>query len=837
MKRILLGIISTLLFTIAQSQRDSSYHKDERWKKVYRSTPEKVFDLIHTKIDVRFDYEKKQMPGKVWLTLKPHFYDQDSLILDAKGMLINKVSVMKGNSMQDLTFTYYDTLNLRIKLDKIYKRDEQLVIYIDYVARPDIMAFKASAAIVSAKGLYFINADGKDATKPTQIWTQGETESNSVWVPIIDKPNQKTTDEIIMTVPAKYQTLSNGLLINSTINKDDTRTDYWKMDLPHSPYLFFMGVGNFAIVKDKYKDIAVDYYVEPKYADVARQIFGLTPEMIGFFSKLLGVEYPWPKYAQMVGYDYVSGAMENTSATLHGTWAYQNKRSLLDGNTWEYVVAHELFHQWFGDYVTNESWSNVTLNESFANYSQTLWKEYKYGKDVGDEENYQGMQGYIYDTTSIDKNLVRFYYDERESVFDRVSYLKGGRILHMLRNYLGDSAFFKGLNLYLTTNKFKSAEAHQLRLAMEEVSGKDLNWFFNQWYYGSGHPKVDINYEWDEATKQQKVTITQQQKNQIFQFPLTIDIYNGSKKTRNNIWVKDTVSAFTFFTESQPNLVNVDGDKIMLWEKDDHKTATQYVHQFNHSTLFIDRKESLDYIFDNFDSSVIERQVMINGLMDRYYGIRDIALSFWKKNAAIMTADEEKLIYNIAQRDEHLPTRGLAIDVLAKRNGKLYESFFKEHTKDSSYSIAGAALEALLSVNANAAIAMEKQLNKDAEGRLRSSISIINYIKRNISEVDSVIAEYKRMGPMEKLENTKGICQYAIKIADTEKYKKLLSLVIENCKRFQGRSRYPILIMGAREAINELCEKKKNLLNNNPNNIDLKEQVNYMKEKLPEIFK
>lgn len=167
------------------------------------------------------------------------------------------------------------------------------------------------------------------------------------------------------------------------------------MDLPHAPYLFFMGVGEYAIIKDSYKGKEVSYYVEKEYAPVARRIFGNTPEMMAYFSRITGVDYPWVKYAQIVGRDYVSGAMENTTATLHQESAQQDARELVDGNGWESTIAHELFHQWFGDYVTTESWSNLTLNESFANYSETLWDEYKYGKDAGDAQNYNDMVGYL----------------------------------------------------------------------------------------------------------------------------------------------------------------------------------------------------------------------------------------------------------------------------------------------------------------------------------------------------------------------------------------------------------------------------------------------------------
>ena len=451
---------------------------DDAWKKNYRAEATKINDLVHTKLDVRFDYDRSYMYGREWLTVHPHFYPTDSLTLDAKGMNINEVAIFRNGLKTPLKYSY-DSAFLRITLDRTYKSNENYTVYIDYVAKPNEWHAEGSAAITDAKGLYFINPKGEEKNKPTQIWTQGETEANSVWMPTIDKPNQKTTEEISMTVPDKYVTLSNGLLKSQKKNADGTRTDTWKMDLPHSPYLFFMGVGEYSIIKDSYKGKEVSYYVEKEYAPVARKIFGLTPEMIKCFSTLLGVDYPWAKYSQIVGRDYVSGAMENTTATLHQESSQQNARELKDVNGWESTIAHELFHQWFGDLVTCESWSNITVNESFANYSELLWFEYKYGKDAAGEENYEDMDGYI-NSASEDLDLVRFYYKDKEDVFDAVSYPKGGRILNMLRNYVGDSAFFKSLNKYLTDNKFKNGEAHQLRLAFESVTGQDLNWFWNE---------------------------------------------------------------------------------------------------------------------------------------------------------------------------------------------------------------------------------------------------------------------------------------------------------------------------------------------------------------------
>ena len=234
---------------------------------------------------------------------------------------------------------------------------------------------------------------------------------------------------------------------SSKKNSDGTKTDYWKFDKKHAPYLFFFGIGDYAVINDKWKNINVDYYVEPEYKDIAKQIFGNTPEMIQFFSDKLNYPYPWDKYAQMTAREYVSGAMENTTASLFHDGVQQKAGQLVDENTAEYVIAHELFHHWFGDLVTAESWGNLTVNESFANYSEYLWFEYKYGKEKADEHRYNEMFGYKQGDGPT-KNLVRVHYNSREDMFDGVSYNKGGIILHMLRNFLGDDAFFKGLNKY-----------------------------------------------------------------------------------------------------------------------------------------------------------------------------------------------------------------------------------------------------------------------------------------------------------------------------------------------------------------------------------------------------
>lgn len=763
----------SLLISSAALAQEPGMMPDTSWKHIYRAEATKINDLVDTKLDVKFDYVKAYMYGKEWLTVHPHFYATDSLTLDAKGMNINEVSLYVNGKKTPLKYTY-DSMFLHITLNKTYKSTENYTIYIDYVAKPDEWTEEGSSAISGAKGLYFINPRGEEKDKPTQIWTQGETEHNSVWMPTIDKPNQKTTEQITMTVPAKYVTLSNGLLISQKKNADSTRTDVWKMDLPHSPYLFFMGVGDYTIIKDSYKGKDVNYYVEKEYAPVAKQIFGLTPEMIKFYSETLGVDYPWAKYDQIVGRDYVSGAMENTTATLHGEGAYQNARELKDGNNWEDVIAHELFHQWFGDYVTTESWSNITVNESMADFSETIWNEYKYGQDKGDETNFNDMQRYLRsgdDTIT----LVRFYYRDKEDVFDDVSYPKGGRILNMLRHYLGNDAFYAGLHKYLTDNKFKNGEAQQLRLAFESVTGQDLNWYWNEWYYGAGHPILDISYLYDDAAHTAKVIVQQQQKGQIFKMPVNIDIYNGASKTRHQVWMQNPVDTFTFSYTTRPDLINFDGDKILLCEKTDHKTADNYKAQWKYAPLFMDRREAIAY----FAANKMPYELSL-GLSDKYYAIRSFTLDNMKQDTSTLSnAETLRIIERIAQNDEHNRTKSRAIALLAATKDKRYKYIFDKDINDSSYSVAGAALEGLGNVDSANAYILAKKYAADAKGDLAEATGDVIVSAGNEADYDMISQKYDAMPlSQSKLNLTPQFCTFLSKISDVQKIKTGVDKVI-----------------------------------------------------------
>jgi len=694
----------------------------------FKGSAKRDFDLLHTKLEVSFDFEKQHLLGKAYLTLKPYFYAADKLVLDAKGFNINAVRlVAKNKSQADLTFEYKDSLQLHITLSEKYTQKDTIEIFIDYTAKPNDRTTGGSNAITSDKGLYFINPEKKNPLKPVQIWTQGETESSSCWFPTIDKPNEKTTGEICITVGDTMNTLSNGEMTESTVHADGTKTECWTMDKPHAPYLFMMAIGQYSVTTDKWRGKEVSYYVEPKFKNYARNIFGNTPEMLEFFSQKLGYEYPWNKYSQVVVRDYVSGAMENTTASVFLEAIQTTDRERLDRN-WDFIIAHELFHQWFGDLVTCESWANITMNEGFATYSEYLWNEHKYGIEEADYHLMGDLKKYLGESRIYQEPLIRHYHEEREEVFDSHSYEKGGLTLHMLRKYVGDEAFFKSLQLYLKTNEYKPVEVHQLRLAFEEITGEDLNWFFNQWYLTAGHPKLTINYEYSDSLKKQFVTIQQKTssekaKGTLYRLPVKVDIYTEKGVDRKDVVIESKEQKFEFDVASKPFLVNVDAEKILLCQKEDNKTDSEWLRQFFHAPLIIDRQEALSALVLKQDKNDSVKQTFIYALNDKFWGIREYAVKKIDLDDSTARKNLYEPLKNIALYDKKSQVRAAALERMKDYDKELQSQVLSKSINDSSFLVAGKSLRLLMELDTIAALANAKNFEQFDNSEMTGAVS------------------------------------------------------------------------------------------------------------------
>ena len=694
----------------------------------YRETLTKSFDLVHTKLEIKPDWQKQQLNGIATLKLKPHFYPQKTLVLDAKGFDIHAITM----NNQALKFVY-DSKKISIELGKEFLRKDTLNIQIKYTAKPNDLPKGGSEAITSDKGLYFINADGSDPLKPKQIWTQGETEASSCWFPTIDSPNMKSTEEVILTVDNQYITLSNGKLISSTKNADGTRTDYWKQDKPHAPYLFMFAVGDFKKVVDpNFKNFEVSYYVEPKFEPYAMKIFGRTPEMIRYFENIIGVKYQWDKYAQIAVREYVSGAMENTSATVHGDFIQKNANKLVDDND-DGVIAHELFHHWFGDLVTCESWSNLPLNESFATYAEQLWSTHYYGKDEGDLVALNGLNQYLYESEQKKVPMIRYTYNTREDMFDSHSYAKGGRILHFLRKTVGDEAFFEGLKRYLNKNKFGTAEIHDLRMALEDVTGKDLMPFFNQWFFQPGHPELAVSHEYKNGSLVLDISQTQDTLvSPIYNLPIDIEIWHGDKVSTQQITIDKTNQQILIPCQQKPDAVILDPESIIVGKISHQKSNEELIHQLKYSKAIAARLFALekltaasetDSLAQNPITDKITREAVLNALNDPFWKIRQTAIQKFNDYDGDDFLLVEKALQTKVKTDPRSQVRADAILAMKNFMNAQNQVLFRNALNDSSYMVQGAALEGLLMTNPEDADELVKKYENTEDANIFAVIA------------------------------------------------------------------------------------------------------------------
>jgi len=693
-------------------------------KAIYNPSEKRVNDLLHTKIDIRFDWKKQWAYGKANLILKPYFYPTQNLQLDAKGFDIKEIALITSNDKQKLDYTY-DGKIADIDLGKSYTRDEEYEIWVDYIAKPNELEEGGSAAITSDKGLYFINPNEQEKNKPRQLWTQGETESSSCWFPTIDSPNERTTQEMMITVDAELKTISNGKLLNQIDNGDGTRTDHWKQVIPHAPYLFMMAVGPFSEVEDSWNGIPMNYYVDDAYAKHAKKIFENTGEMLTFFSEKFGMDYMWDKYHQVVVHDFVSGAMENTGAVIHFSGLHQTEREMLDGSL-EDIIAHEAAHHWFGDYVTCESWANIPLNEAFATWAEIIWEEHKYGRDAAELKVLNDRLSYFDEAEKYQEPLIRYYHSDKEDMFDRHSYQKGGQVLWMLQNYLGDEAYYAGLKKYLEDNALQSVEIHNLRIALEAVCGEDLNWFFNQWFLRKGHPELSVNTYYDHEMSEVVVSVEQQQ-DLLFELPVKVAIHFADRIDTRDVLINEKENTFTFNVPTKPQFIDFDPGKYLLAKIEElKKPVEQYVRQYENTSGFLSHQAVFENLVNYYPDDDATKTLYVKALDNPFYAIRDEAIKNIDIEDTFYNIDElkEKLL-DIAKNDTKTRVRGTAITKLSHKIFNLNAETIAKFTEDKSYLVISSALYGLNNIDSTLALQKAETLTKEPSIRVQSAVASI----------------------------------------------------------------------------------------------------------------
>ena len=719
MKFLFVIIFAAVLIQPAIAGTDSS---------VQKYVPTKYFDLIHTDLKLQPIWENHQLKGEAVLSLVPHFYSQSKITLDAKSFNLSKVACIQGKQILPLNYDY-DRRKLTIQLGKTYHRKDTLRLVIHYIANPDSVVTFAGKAISDEKGMYFINTNQEKKGVDMHLWTQGETEANSAWFPTLDHPSQKHSQRIAVTYDKNLVSLANGKMTSTKQNPDGTKTDVWEQKLPHSVYLSVLVIGNFKIVKDKWRNKEVSYYMEPKYESMARPIFGRTPEMIAFFSKKLGVDFPWDKYSQVIVHDFVSGAMENTSAVTFNTMFQKDMRELVDDNDDE-TIAHELFHHWFGDLCTCKDWAHLTLNESFANYSEYLWHEYKYGMDEAQAYWYRDLGGYMASSSRKRESLIRYDYGKPDDMFDVITYQKGGKILHMLRKYIGDEAFFAGLKLYLTRFAYKTAEYHDLRTVMEEITGEDLRWFFDQWYLKGGHPTLTTSY----LVKNDTITLHLVQKHNfdtgfIYRLPLDVKILSDSGISSSRILFNKRKDSFQFIAKGFQGIIP-DGENALVGYKAETKTIDEWIFILKNSDQYLDQAAAMRKLGQKKSKEEV-RDAVYESLSSDKPRIRGLAIDLIDEEWLSKSPKWNKKLIEIAENDKRGANRADAIEKLgANISLEDYKELFIKAMEDSSYLVEENAFRIYAKIDSSGALERaKKMIFSNSYNILSASFSIISKTK------------------------------------------------------------------------------------------------------------
>ncbi len=456
--------------------------------------PDRPADVQHVDLRLTLDLEAGRVRGTVATTFRALFDDLRLVRLSASELEVERVALVNGPALR----ATQDGRSLTIALDRAYQHGETFTIAIDYAARP-------------RTGMHFVRPGPDDPTRPMQVWTQGQPETNHFWFPCHDSPNDRATTSLTVTVPAPYFALSNGRL--EKVEEDSgagTRTYFWRHDVPHPAYLVTLVVGEFAELQDTWDGLPVQYYVRPDRAQDARLMMGKTPDMLAFYSERFGVRYPYEKYAQVVCEVY-TGAMEHTSATTHSFSLLPDARAALDATAPKRVVAHELVHQWFGDLLTCRDWSHLWLNESFATYFEAAYTQYDDGEDAFRYELRENLHEYL--EQPYKRPIVHHVYNsDGWELFDAHAYEKGSLVLHLLRFVLGEQGFWRAIQHYLRTNQGREVITADLERAIEEATGRSMGQFFEQWVYRAGHPEFEVSFTWDEEHKLASLAVKQAQK-------------------------------------------------------------------------------------------------------------------------------------------------------------------------------------------------------------------------------------------------------------------------------------------------------------------------------------
>ena len=620
--------------------------------------------------------DKKAFWGTNTITLTPLKDDFRECVLDAEELTVDSVKAPDGASLE------FEQTNrhLIVRLPDAYNYGEEIHFTVIYHATDP------------KHGLFF---DEVRPSNPRMVSTISWPEYAHHWVPCYDYPNDKVTHEFIITVKDMLKVLGNGRLVRVVEDKQNgTKTFHWSQELPHSTYLFLLAIGPFAVIEDSLGPLPVNYWVYEKDVEDAKWIFKKTPYMIEFFNKIYGYEYPWAKYDQVIS-PRMGGGAENTTATLLGQGVIHDKRAEQDFS-WEKTIAHEVAHQWWGDLITLRSWEHTWLNESFGTYSDYLYTRYDRGEDEGAYDLLRKKNQYLREAnTRYMRPIVFDRYDRPQQNFDSHTYPKGAVVLHMLRFILGDKPFFRTLKHFLHKHEFQAVDTHDFMVAIKEVTGQNMDWFFEQYIFKPGHPIFDISYTWDEASQKVKLKVRQVQDTSkgipIYKIPVIIGIHTPREKFSEKVWIEQREHVFEFDVKEKPLLVRFDEGNYLLKEWTFVKSLDELLYQLKHDDV-IGRSWAASELNQYKDDPRVVEELVESARGDDFWAVRQsVVLALGK-----IKREEDIEFFKEKCEDENSKVRVSTLQILGDYGNPELVRFFKDRfEKDDSYLAQAEALRSI----------------------------------------------------------------------------------------------------------------------------------------------
>ncbi len=541
------------------------------------------FHTVHRRIELKLDFERRTLSGSCTLEITPSREGLAKAEFDAVGLDIQSVTVDGNPSGFE-----YDNERLEVPLDRPGARHS---VRVEYVAAP-------------RDGVFFTGPDGEHPEKEVQAWSHNEAEAARHWFPCHDHPGERSTCELILTVPKLFRVISNGKLL-STKEDGENATYHWREDVPHATYLTSFVAGKFGVIEEEVEGVKVRYnFPESKRGDVPKY-FGETPNILKVLGELVGMKYPYEKYDNTTVEDFVAGGEENINATTYATNYYPDASSAEDFATTYSVphqgavnlVAHETAHQWFGDLVTCADWAHAWLNEGFATYFELLYTEKTLGTEQMLWEKSSRLDAYFdEDKDEYRRPIVERDYVWPDDLFDAHLYPKAAAMLHELRFIMGDAAFFRGIAAYLDTYARSTAETHDFRKAMEKSSGLQLEEFFEQAFYRKGHPEFEVAYSWDDAAISATLKVKQTQATDdgtpVFKLPCEVVFYVAGERRAFRVVLDGAEQTLTFVLPSKPAIVEFDPRAWLLKKVKFEKTLDLLLSQLAKSEDASSRAEA-----------------------------------------------------------------------------------------------------------------------------------------------------------------------------------------------------------------------------------------------------